>query len=488
MYRFSIFILLIALALVSCNNDQSADGDGNNTKDKQIKEVSIDLDQIRERGKLVALSSYSSTSYFLYRGRTMGYEYELLRRLAEDLDLELEIRIAHDMDSIIRMLKEGEGDIISHGLTVTKERKERVAFTDYHTKTHQVLVQRKPENWRQMMLHNIDKQLIRDPLELIGKEVHVREKSSYYQRLLNLEDEIGGDIDIVTVEGDRTTEELIKMVADGEIDYTIADQNIAAINATYLPILDVETAVSFNQRIAWAVRNSSPELLGAVNDWIGRMKKDAVYYVIYNKYFKNKKAFKKRAESEYFSIAGDKISPYDKIIMQHADSIGWDWRLLASMIYQESGFDPRAESWAGAKGLMQMMPATARHFGLKDPYDPAQSIEAGVAYLERLMERYDEMKDSVEQTKFVLASYNVGPSHVQDAMRLAEKYGKDPLRWDGHVAEYILLKSKPEYYTDEVVKYGYCRGTEPFNYVKEIFERFHTYKEFIESPGVKASL
>ncbi|MFW5768280.1 MAG: transglycosylase SLT domain-containing protein, partial [Bacteroidota bacterium] len=327
---------------------------------------------------------------------------------------------------------------------------------------------------------NISKQLITDPLDLIGKTVHVRENSSYYQRLQNLMDEIGGEIDIKTVSGESTTEDLINQVARGEIKYTVADYNIASINKTYNPILDIDVPVSFSQRIAWMVRQNSPKLLETVNEWIRSMRKQTDYYVIYNKYFRNKKDYHRRIKSDFYALSKGKISKYDDVIRQYADTLQWDWRLLSSLIYQESKFNPNARSWVGAEGLMQMMPATAKELGYNDVSDPRTSIEAGVKYLKKLENSWQEIPDD-ERKKFIMASYNVGLSHVADARRLTEKYGGNPNVWHGEVDEYLLKLASKKYYDEEVVKYGYCRGSEPYNYVREINERYEHYKKFTDS-------
>ncbi|NQS97410.1 MAG: transporter substrate-binding domain-containing protein [candidate division Zixibacteria bacterium] len=440
----------------------------------------IDLGEIKERGKLIAITGYNATGYFIYKGQPMGYEYELLESLAKHLGLEIEIRIARNMNDIFKTLNSGEGDLIAHGLTITKERTKRVTFTKYHNLSRQVLVQRKPENWRQLKLHEIDKRLIRNPIDLIGKKVYVRRGSSYYSRLVNLSEEIGGDIEIIEVPGNVSTEELISQVALGEIEFTIADENIALINQAYHSDLDVGTAVSFPQRIAWAVRKTSPELLAAVDDWITVMKDCTDYYVIYNKYFKNRRAFRERIRSDYYSLTGGGISKYDELIRENAGVLKWDWRLLASLIYQESQFDPLTKSWAGAVGLMQLMPKTGAQFGGKNLSDPAENIKAGTAFLKWLDDYWKDIPDSTEQLKFILASYNAGQGHIADARRLTEKFGRYPNVWEDNVAYYILKKANREYFNDEVVKYGYCRGEEPFNYVDEILERYEHYMKLVE--------
>lgn len=442
-------------------------------------QITRDLDQIKEDGVLKAIMVYTGTSYFLYRGQPMGYEYELLQRLADDLDIELEIVLARDINDLINMLNRGEGDIIAHGLTVTQRRQQFVNFMDYLYLIRQVLVQRKPENWRQMKLHEIQKELISDPIGLIGETVSVRRNSAYYSRLVNLQQEIGGNINIDTIPGSFSTQKVIKMVVDGEIDYTVSDNNIAELNSSYYPILDVETPISFSQRVAWAVRKNSPQLKDALDTWVKKMRNNVDYYVIYNKYFKNERSYRQRITSDFYSEITGKISPYDSLVKQHAHRIGWDWRLLSSVIFQESRFKPGERSWAGARGLMQLMPATARELGVSDVTDPKQNIRGGSTYLHNMWNRWEMIPDSVQRLKFTLASYNCGYSHVVDAQRLTEKYGGNPKVWDNNVETYILNLMLPEYYNDEVVRYGYVMGREPVNYVKQILDRYEQYVQLL---------
>ncbi|WKN31642.1 transporter substrate-binding domain-containing protein [Porifericola rhodea] len=481
-YLCLLAYILIFPTLLSCSSSSDEKGEQTPYLETSYSDpVHVDLDKIKERGKLIAISSYSPTSYFIYRGQPMGYEYELLKRLANYLELDLEIKIAYNLDNFIEMLNTGEGDLVAHSLSITKPRKKFVDFTEHYTVTRQVLVQRKPENWRKMKLHEIDKQLIRDPLELIGKTVHVRKNSSYYRRLINLSQEMGGDIIVEPLDGNLETSEIIKMVNNGEIEYTIADEDIARINQTYYRDLDVATAVSFPQRLAWMVRKTSPKLKAKVNQWLAEEKKGSDFYAIYNKYYKNQKRFRTRVSSEYFSLTGGKISEYDEAIQSSAAALGWDWKLLASQIYQESRFEPETESWAGAKGLMQLMPSTAKEIGDYNLYDAEESIKAGVKYLQKMSKYYRDIPDSVERIKFVLATYNAGPGHIRDARRLAEKYGKNPDVWTENVEDFILLKSQKKYYSDPVVSNGYCRGEEPYNYVNDIFKRYQVYQDLLET-------
>ncbi len=476
-----LLLFIIPLFIFSCNPPaQKNDREKNDEKDSvRTHAIKRDLPEIEKEGVLRAITTYSSTSYFIYRGKPMGFDYELLTRFADHMNLKLQIVVARDIDDLIDMLLRGEGDMIAYGLTITESRRRVIDFTKYHVKTHQVLVQKKPDNWRKMKLHEIKRTLKSDALDLIGDTVWVRKNSSYYERLLNLMDEIGDTIYIKFLPGDMDTEDIIEQVSEGKIKYTIADYNLASILSSYYQNIDISVPVSLSQRLAWAVRKDSPLLLKSLNDWIVKMRKTDDYYVIYNKYFKNHNKFKNLKKSKYYSKETGRISPYDDIIKKYSGQIGWDWRLVCSIIYQESRFDNNSKSWTGASGLMQLMPNTARSVGIKNSHDPEQNIRGGLKYLKQLFDQWPEIPDTTQRIKFTLASYNCGHNHVLDAQRLTKKNMKDPLIWDDNVENYLRLLSKPKYYNDPVVKYGYVRGIEPYKYVREIFERYKLYTDVI---------
>ncbi len=468
--------------LVSNENDEFHD----HSEFSDIPDELPDLAAIRERGELRVIVDNSSTSYFIYRGRRMGFEYELLQRMADDLDLDLKILVTSDLEQAFELLNRGTADLMAYHLTITLKRREIVDFTYPHTEIRQVLVQRKPQNWRKMKLHNIEKTLIRDVVDLGGKEIHVRKGSSYEERLENLANEIGNEIKIVSRPA-AAAEELINEVLEGKIKYTVVDEDIAKINYSYHRALDVNTPVSFPQQIAWAVRKESPELKKTVDDWLKALHATSDYQTIYDRYFKYVKSQRKRAQDDYSSLSGN-ISPYDDMIKTHAREIDWDWRLLAAQIYQESRFDPKTVSWAGAQGLMQLTKNTQKEYGLKEPFDPEKNIAAGVQHIQWLEDYWIErIPDNDERLKFVLASYNTGHGHVQDARKLAEKYGADPNVWYENVEKYLLLKSSAKYHQDPVVSYGYCKGAEPTNYVREILERHKEYMNFFEADKMEDS-
>ena len=465
---FIIFLFLIASP--SCKNNSSVPHSGQTSF--------LDLDGMRERGKLIAVTDFNSTNYFIYKGEPMGFHYELLKQFSEFLNLNLEIITENDINKAFKMLNNGKTDLLAFDLTVNSSRRKEIRFTEPLNQTRQVLIQRKPGRWRSMTIDDIEKDIIRNQLELAGKSVYVQVGASSVECLKNLEDEIGDTINIIEVPYE--TEDLISMVARGDIEYAVCDENVATVNSGYFPIIDVATPVSFSQHLAWGIRKDNSDKLASVfNTWIARYMKTDSYALLYAKYFRNDRS-NKIFNSDYYSIGTGKVSPWDNLIRSFSDSIKWDWRLLASLIFQESRFDPTIKSWAGAVGLMQIMPETGKNFGIDIMASPENNMKAGILYINYLQKFFcDKIPDSTERLKFVLAAYNAGAGNIVDAMKLAGKNGKNPLLWNENVAFWLLKKSEPRYYNDPVVENGYCKGDESVNFVSQVLERFSEYKNII---------
>ena len=464
LYRIGIYCVCSLLLLAGCKLD--ADQPHFVTQPT----VELDLKEIQQRGELNVVLDNNSVSYFIYKGNPMGYEYELLQRLAKHLKVSLKIKVISSIDEAFTLLNTGETDIVAFPLSITKDRTNYFAFTDAHYVTTQVLVQNKQS-----------KKIVETPFELIGQEVFVKNGSSFKTRLKNLSEEIGGEIIVKEDTIDGETESLIQGVADGKIKFTVADRTIAVVNSWYYPNLDINMPISLPQQIGWALRKNSPQLVKATNSWLKGIKSSAIYQVIYNKYFNSPRFSMITNTSDYSSLSGNKLSPYDDQLKVGAKILGWDWRLLASVVYQESNFNPSIKSWAGAVGLMQVMPETGEYFGVSNIEDPSQNIKVGVRFLKFLDNEWAKtVTDSTERVKFVLASYNVGLSHILDARNLANKYGRSPVKWDNNVEYMLSQKSNPKYYRDKVVAAGYCRCYGPIVYVKEVLNRFEEYKIHIE--------
>lgn len=431
-------------------------------RDEEVEIIHDDLEQIIEDGELIVLTINSYASYFNYREVPMGFQYELAQGFAKSLGVELKVKVLNSEVELVNALLNGEGDLIAYNLAITNDRKKELIYCGKENISHQVLVQRN------------GKELLRDVTQLVGKEVYVM-PGKYEERLDNLNNELGGGIIIKEISQDSiTNEDLIEMVAKGKIDYTVTNNELAKINKTYNPNINISLEISFDQRSAWAVRKTSPKLAEAADKWHRENINSAEFEASARRYFELNKH---TPQGSILSLKDGRISYYDDLFRKYASQINWDWRLLAALVYTESNFNPSAVSWAGARGLMQLMPSTARAFGVPAGMesDPEQSIKGGVRYIADLQKIFSKIEDKKERIMFVLASYNAGIGHVFDAMALADKYGKDKYVWNGNVAVYMLLKNREEYYKDPVCKSGYFRGTETYNFVRDVLARADMY-------------
>jgi membrane-bound lytic murein transglycosylase F len=464
--------------------------------------IARDLPEIIAAGKLRVLITYNSTGYFLYRGETLGYEYELLTLFARDAKLKLEPVVVRDSRELFDRLNRGEGDVVAAQLSVPAASPTiNVAVTDSLYATAPVVVQRADETAGATptvakalarekketapSAIQVRARLISTPQELSGQEVHLPMTSPYRDRLIELNDALTQDIDVVEV--DESSDRLIQRLAEGEIAFTVAAENVAALKSGEYTNLIVKPEIGPPQPVVWAVRQNAPQLLAQLNQWLEAKRAAGLLTQLYRKYFLDRRAYTARVNSPYLTAETGALSPYDDAFREYAKIPGWDWRLVAAQAFQESRFNPNARSWAGAVGLMQIMPKTARQLRV-NPRDPQKSIEAACRYLWSIDDQWKSIEDESERMKFILASYNVGVGHVQDAVRLAEKNGDDPHKWID-VAYWLIRKSKRSVYDDPVVKHGFARGTEPVAYVDQILARWVNYKEFVrETPTTQEAV
>ena len=426
------------------------------------QEFILDKEGIISRGSLRVAVDNNSSSFYIYRGRRMGYEYELLLDLGKELGVEIEFVVASGFDEAFGKLEDGRVDLIAMNVQQNEERESFVTFTESLGATSTVLVGReKLTSW-----------------DSLGSDtVYVRKGAVYKSQLELLKDSLHLDFSILEVQDHE--EILLDRVYEQEVRWTVAEKNVAQTNATYYDELQLGLEVSKEEPVTWAMRSSSPELLQAVNSWLVE-KKEVFIPRTYARYFLNSKNQYERTTNTYSSLGGDRISVYDEIIQENAQTLGWDWRLLAALVYKESRFDTTALSYAGAQGLLQLMPVTVERFGVTNPNDPIESLKGGVKYLQYLdkfwMERVPETN---ERIKFILASYTIGQGHVEDAWRLTLKYRKNTQSWQ-EVSNFLSLKSDPKYYRDAVVKSGYAKGHIAVKYVRDVLALFQSYKALVD--------
>ncbi len=421
------------------------------------------MGRILRTGKITVLTRNNANCYYLYRGQPMGFEYDLAKAFADHLGVRLEIKVAERWEGMIPDIQTGEADMIAADLTITAKRLRQVAFSDGYLTT------------RQQILTNRHHPGIRSPTDLAGQTVHVRRGTSYQERLEELQ-RAGINV-AIQLHLDMPTEELIRQVAAGEIGITLADEHIAQLNRRYYPKARIVSPVSENQAIGWAVHKQAGKLRRRINRFIKTIKANGQYAEIYARYFSNLEMFDYVDVRAYHRRLRTRLPSYRAIIEEAAELNNFDWRLIAAQVYQESHFDPTARSHAGAFGLMQLTLQTARSLGVTDILDPLQNIQAGVLYLKILYDFF-HAAPAPDRLYIALAAYNVGQGHVRDARDLAREFNLDPDRW-ASLKKTLPMLSYRKYYSKS--RYGYCRGTEPINYIRQIF----FYYDILKRHGIE---
>ena len=312
-------------------------------------------------------------SFFIYKGDTLGYDFERINNFCKEKGITIDYIIAYNLPHMIELLDSGIIDIIAYEVPIINEYKDNLVACGTENITNQVLVQRK------------SKDMITDAIQLIGKDVYVEKNSKYELRLQNLDNEIGGGITIHCLDDSIITEDLIEMVAKNKIPFTVVDSDIARLNRTYYRNIDISVPISFAQRGAWAVSVDNSFLADSINTWTQSATSIDASKSLLKRYFE----LSKSEEAPYeisLKIINGVISPYDNIFKKHGAEINWDWRLFASQAWCESRFDTTAVSWAGAKGLMQLMPSSARALGV-DPdlmSNPELNVQTAAAIIKKL--------------------------------------------------------------------------------------------------------
>lgn len=452
MKKWAIFISVLLL-LMGCN------------KTTDYQNSSLERYAFSSDSVLRVATISRSTSYYTTRGgHEMGYDYELIKGVAEKLGKHIEIKVAKSNEELISMLGDS-ADVLAFPVVINKANKEKMIFVDKETITHQVIVQRKKNSSKKKQ----------DVLDLIGKKITVVQGSKYHHRLLNLNDEIGGGMEIITVSTDCDEEELIKQVSNGKIEMTVCDNDIAQLQRRYYKNLDVSLEVSHPQRNAWAVSQNDTSLLNEINKYFAENSK--TISKLYSKYYEPKVAKDVNRDVPIY-IDDEHISVYDSIFKAQADTTIWDWRLLSAIAYTESRFNPNAGSFAGAKGLMQLMTETMLNLGgdPKTMLEPSENLRLGIEYLNRTYQLIQSARTNDDRIRLTLAAYNAGLGHIRDAQTLCELHGGNPAEWKV-VERYVRLLASPDYYNLPSVKCGYLRGSETANYVDDIMDLYATYKK-----------
>ncbi len=422
--------------------------------------------KIQRTGKIRLITDNSATCFYFYRGARTGFEYELALKFADYLDVELDV-ITPGWNNVFSFLETGRGDFAAAGITITEKRAERFDFSISYMTIQQRLVHHK-------MILGPDS--IKD---LDGRTLHVRRGTSYHYRLQELKEK-GIALNYV-LHNNVPTEELLRMVAKREIKFAVADSNIARLNRRYYPDLRIGIPLKHHESLGWAVRKNDTRLLESINNFLVKIKTDGTFKKIYNKYYGNIHIFDYFDVKKFHERIDGRLPKYKDVIVKEAEKHGFDWRIIAAVIYQESRFNPKARSFTNVRGLMQVTSDTAMEMGIDNRRNPYQSIEAGVRYLKKMYDRFDDIEDRYQRLLFAIGSYNVGYGHIRDAQKIAEKKGLNKNSW--HALEKVLpLLSKRKYYKHTT--YGYARGWEPVQYVERIMTYYDILKKRAKQPDL----
>ena len=445
-----IFILCSLIGCIACN------------KPAAHLSTQRDLLNIVANDTLHIGTIFGPSTYFYYKDIPMGYDYEMAQNFAESIHTNLKVHTCNSVEDLYDKLENGEIDIITFPCVPNRERKKEITYFPTHRNAQLLLVQLG------------GKEALKNAAQLQGKRIHIPRNSQAYNRLKNLNREMGGEMRIVLAHDSVSSDMLISSVVNGEIQYTAAYAPLAQLYKQYYPQLNISVALGIQQTLGWATRKTSTALNETISLWLSKIDAEE-QDKLYTRYLKKSSTFKPHP---YFATSpASSISPYDQWFKEYAPQINWDWRLLAAVAYHESRFNPNTVSPMGACGLMQLMPVTGAKFGLDslNMFDPEANIAAGVQYIKYLKMVYHDIENKEEKTKFVLASYNAGPAHILDAIRLTEKYGGDPNIWYGNVEYYLQNKNDPEFYNDPVVRYGYFNSGPTRSYVQNVLATYHRY-------------
>ncbi|WP_017445626.1 membrane-bound lytic murein transglycosylase MltF [Gayadomonas joobiniege] len=431
-------VLVLSCLLAACFNNYS---------DK------TQIEKIKQAGVLKVGTIYGSSTYYLAADGAAGFEYELAKAFADRLEVKLEVTPVYDLHELFDLLDNHKVDVLAAGITASEQRKNRYRFAPAY------------QNISEKLVYKQGAERPRDWSDLSGNLI-VTEKSSH----LNLLKKMAPDTLNWSETSNKDSEELIQMVLNGELDYTIVDSNLLAVNRRIYPELAIGFTIRDEQQQAWAF-NKAPDdsLYAELIRFFGEYRSSGKYAHLEDKYFGHVRDFDYVDTRVFIRAIADVLPKYRPWFEQYAEEYNLDWKLLAAQSYQESHWNPKARSPTGVRGIMMLTRPTAKQMQVTNRLEPEQNIRGGARYLSSLHQRIPARITEPDRTWFALAAYNIGLGHLEDARRIAQGAGADPDKWH-QVKKYLPLLQKKRYYKH--TRYGYARGTEAVNYVENI-RRYH---------------
>lgn len=423
-----------------------------------------DYDDVMEAGTLKIITRNSPTTYYQDKDQVSGFEYELASMFADFLGVKLEVEVADSLDDLISKVESGEVALAAAGLTVTAERKQRVQFSSSYLNVNQKLVYR------------ISQKRPKDLSAMIGKTLVVTAHSSHAQYLRELQTTMPA---LSWIErDDAEVSELVQMVENGEIDYTIVDSNEFEALAGFYPNVSSALELGETQELAWAFSQyTDNSLLNKSREFFHLIRETGLLSQLEERYYGHLRQIDNVGTLTFLAQADKRLHTFQANFQAEAMKHDLDWRLLAAIGYQESHWKPRARSRTGVRGLMMLTRTTAKEMGVKNRLNPEQSIKGGSAYFAKLKSRFKDIAEP-DRTWIALAAYNVGYGHVRDVQKIIRQHGGNPDRWMD-IKETLPLLTQKKYY--KKTKHGYARGYEPVEYVQNI-RRFYDLLVWREQP------
>ena len=428
------------------------------------KREAADLPEIQARGTLRVLTRNNYSCFFLYRGEERGFEYELARKFAEELGVKIEVVIPPHASDLIPWLRAGKGDLVAASIPFQELASRGVASSRPYDFTRVAVVVRK------------DNEALKSILDLPGHQVWVRKDLHLLEHLQALNRRLKGKIKIIPLRSEFDLEDVLVLLSQGKIDATVAYSHMAELEINYYPNLKIAFEISGDLPLSWQVRKSSPLLLEAANRFWEKTYRSTFHNMLMRRYYIYSPARYRQAHWQVKEKG--QISPYDRLIRKYAEKNGLEWTLLAALIYEESRFDPEAESFTGALGLTQLTTTTAYALGISNPVEPRAAIRGGARYLRQLRDSFGSVPEA-ERMNFALAADLVGTEHIRAAQDLAWQKNLNPKGWIGGIKETLPLLVEKEYYQKS--KSGYCPCGAVVEYVKSVLDRAEIYRTLVET-------
>lgn len=410
------------------------------------------LERVMDRGELRVLTRNSATTFYEGPDGASGLEYELAAGFADFLGVELSIEIPDTFAELLETIRNADADLAAAGLTITPERTKTLNFGPVYQHITAQLV------YRSGNLKPADLGSVHGSLEVVADSSHAERLSQLQMDYPELS---------FTMNPDLESEELLRLVWEQILDYTVADSNEIATNQRFYPELRIAFDISPREPLAWAFpAGKDHSLIDKAEEYFAELTSSGRLEQLLERYYGHISSFDYVATRRYIKHIEQRLPRYKTWFEQAAEETDQDWRLLAAIGYQESHWDPNAVSPTGVRGIMMLTKAAMKQLDMSgDRVDARTSIFGGARYIHRSRKKIPARIAEPDRTWMALAAYNIGYGHLEDARILTENAGDNPDLWVD-VKKYLPLLNQKEWY--KKTRHGYARGQAPVRYVENV--------------------